>query len=317
MRDAGLPADYPNDVVYRTTFLGREITRIKIPCRAERYTAKDGPDTWWPTPEPPHRINQIYLEPVLFAHLSAMPSARIFNGTSLVDFTQGAEGVTAFATADGRKIEISCKFLIGCDGGRSLVRKKIGATLSGDVALQHVQSSYIRAPKLLGMLLEQGGTPAWGSFSLNARQSGNVYAIDGRQNWLVHVYLSRGSRTLRRSTATPRSAPCSASTTDFEYELLSKEDWIGRRLIADKVRDDKRFHLRRCLSSLGTLCRLRHECRHCRRRQSGLASWRRGSKAGAKKEFWQPMQPSGCRSPIRFRISRWTMRMQWPTRENP
>ena len=67
VRDAGLPADYPNDVVYRTTFLGREITRIKIPCRAERYTAKDGPDTWWPTPEPPHRINQIYLEPILFA----------------------------------------------------------------------------------------------------------------------------------------------------------------------------------------------------------------------------------------------------------
>ena len=33
--------------------------RIKIPCRRDRYTAKDGPDGWWPTPEPPHRINQI------------------------------------------------------------------------------------------------------------------------------------------------------------------------------------------------------------------------------------------------------------------
>ena len=122
-----------------------------------------------------------------------MPGARIFNRTSLVDFTQGADGVTAFAPSRQRQqIEISCKFLIGCDGGRSLVRKKIGATLSGDVALQHVQSSYIRAPKLLDMLLEQGGTPAWGIFSLNARQSGNVYAIDGKQNWLVHVYLKPG-----------------------------------------------------------------------------------------------------------------------------
>ena len=241
VRDAGLPADYPNDVVYRTTFLGREITRIKIPCRAERYTAKDGPDTWWPTPEPPHRINQIYLEPVLFAHLSAMPNARIFNGTSLVDFTQGAEGVTALATADGRKIEISCKFLIGCDGGRSLVRKKIGATLSGDVALQHVQSSYIRAPKLLGMLLEQGGTPAWGSFSLNARQSGNVYAIDGKQNWLVHVYLKPGITDFEAVDRDAAIRTVLGVDQDFEYELLSKEDWVGRRLIADKVRDDKVF----------------------------------------------------------------------------
>jgi 2-polyprenyl-6-methoxyphenol hydroxylase-like FAD-dependent oxidoreductase len=241
VRNAGLPADYPNDVVYRTAFLGREITRIKIPCRAERYTAKDGPDTWWPTPEPPHRINQIYLEPVLSAHLSAMPGARIFNGTSLVDFTQNAEGATAFATADSKEIEISCKYLIGCDGGRSLVRRKIGATLSGDVALQHVQSSYIRAPKLLGMLLEQGGTPAWGSFALNARQSGNVYAIDGKQNWLVHVYLKPGITDFEAIDRDAAIRTVLGVNTDFEYELLSKEDWVGRRLIVDKVRDDKVF----------------------------------------------------------------------------
>ena len=37
-----------------------------------------------------------------------------------------------------------------------MVRKKIGATLSGDAVLQHVQSSYIRAPKLLGMLRAGG-----------------------------------------------------------------------------------------------------------------------------------------------------------------
>ncbi len=241
VRDAGLPGDYPNDVVYRTAFLGREITRIKIPCRAERYTAKDGPDTWWPTPEPPHRINQIYLEPLLSAHLSAMPNARIFHGTPLVDFTQGTERVTAFATADGKEIEISCKFLIGCDGGRSLVRKKIGATLSGDVALQHVQSSYIRAPKLLGMLLEQGGTPAWASFALNARQPGNVYAIDGKQNWLVHVYLKPGITDFEAVDRDAAIRTVLGVNKDFEYELLSKEDWVGRRLIVDKVRDDKVF----------------------------------------------------------------------------
>ncbi|MES2197288.1 MAG: FAD-dependent oxidoreductase [Pseudomonadota bacterium] len=241
VRDAGLPADYPNDVVYRTAFLGREITRIKIPCRAERYTSKDGPDTWWPTPEPPHRINQIYLEPVLSAHLSAMPGARILHGTSLVDFTQDPQGVTAFATADGREIEISCKYLIGCDGGRSLVRKKIGATLSGDVALQHVQSSYIRAPKLLGMLLQQGGTPAWASFALNARQSGNVYAIDGKQTWLVHVYLKPGITDFEAVDRDAAIRTVLGVDGDFEYELLSKEDWVGRRLIVDKVRDGKVF----------------------------------------------------------------------------
>jgi hypothetical protein len=56
-----------NDVAFRTSVTGIEFGRIPIPRRAERYAAKGGPDTWWPTSEPPHRINQIHLEPVLFA----------------------------------------------------------------------------------------------------------------------------------------------------------------------------------------------------------------------------------------------------------
>ena len=52
LRNAGLPPDYPNDCSYRTTTTGTELARIPIPCRQDRYTAKDGPDTWWPTAEP-------------------------------------------------------------------------------------------------------------------------------------------------------------------------------------------------------------------------------------------------------------------------
>jgi 2-polyprenyl-6-methoxyphenol hydroxylase-like FAD-dependent oxidoreductase len=243
LRNAGLPAEYPNDVVYRTSFLGRELTRIRIPCRAERYTSKDGPDTWWPTPEPPHRINQIYLEPVLFDHLSLMMGVRILNGTPLVDVQQDADGVTAFARDrhSGKDIEISCRYLIGCDGGRSLVRGKIGASLSGDAVLQRVQSSFIRAPKLLEMLRSIGGTPAWGSFALNPRQSGNVYAIDGRETWLVHVYLNSDVTDFDAVDRDAAIRTVLGVDRDFEYELLSKEDWIGRRLIADKFRDRRIF----------------------------------------------------------------------------
>ena len=71
LRNIGLPEDYPNDVSYRTTCTGIEFARIHIPCRRDRYTDKSGPDGHWPTPEPPHRINQIFLEPVLFAHAAA------------------------------------------------------------------------------------------------------------------------------------------------------------------------------------------------------------------------------------------------------
>jgi 2-polyprenyl-6-methoxyphenol hydroxylase-like FAD-dependent oxidoreductase len=39
VRAAGLPDDYPNDVVFLTTATGQEIGRVRIPSRAERALA--------------------------------------------------------------------------------------------------------------------------------------------------------------------------------------------------------------------------------------------------------------------------------------
>ncbi|MGZ3280825.1 MAG: FAD-dependent monooxygenase, partial [Caulobacteraceae bacterium] len=81
VRAAGLPDDYPNDVVLRTRATGWELMRIHIPCRRDRYTDTSGPDGWWPTPEPPHRVNQIFLEPVLFRNAQAARGVTILNRT--------------------------------------------------------------------------------------------------------------------------------------------------------------------------------------------------------------------------------------------
>src|SRR5579859_5926307 len=137
VRDAGLPAEYPNDVAFRTTATGMELSRIPIPCRAERYTAQGGPDTWWPTPEPPHRINQIYLEPVLFAHAAVMPLLSILDRTRVVDFAQSDAGVRATAENlnGGGVSEIFATYLIGCDGAHSTVRHIMGAKFSGDAVV--------------------------------------------------------------------------------------------------------------------------------------------------------------------------------------
>ncbi|MDQ2785094.1 MAG: FAD-dependent oxidoreductase, partial [Chloroflexota bacterium] len=188
LRHAGLPEDYPNDIAYRTTMVGREIARIPIPCRRDRYTATGGPDTWWPTPEPPHRINQIYLEPILFAHAAALPGITIRNRVRFDGLAQDDDRVMAHARVldSGEGLSIAARYLVGCDGGKSAVRHAIGARLLGDPVVQRVQSSYIRAPQLLALL---DGAPAWGNISLNPRRSGTVYAIDGRETWLIHNYL--------------------------------------------------------------------------------------------------------------------------------
>ena len=240
IREAGLPADYPNDVSYRVSFAGKELSRIPIPCRRERYTARGGPDTWWPTAEPPHRINQIYLEPKLSAHAETTAGLALLNRVEINSFEQTPAGVTAQGTQldNNQTITIRADFLVGCDGGRSAIRRAMGATLSGTAEVQRVQSTYIRAPSLLSM---SNLKPAWATFSLNPVRSGNVYAIDGRETWLVHNYLKPDEYefdSVDRDWALRKILGVGA---DFSYEIIRKEDWIGRRLVADKFREGRVF----------------------------------------------------------------------------
>jgi 2-polyprenyl-6-methoxyphenol hydroxylase-like FAD-dependent oxidoreductase len=239
LRDAGLPADFPNDCIWRTTTTGKELSRIPLPCRRDRYTAAGGPDTWWPTPEPPHRINQIYAEPVLFAHAAAMPGVTILNRTSLESFAQDERGIVATVRSldSGETFTIEAEYAVGCDGARSIVRKAIGAELRGTAVIQRVQSTYVRAPGLLDLMAE----PAWMTLSLNPRRCGTVVAIDGRQTWLIHNHLNREDETFDNVDRDRSIRAILGVGPEFPYDVLSKEDWVGRRLVADRFRNGRVF----------------------------------------------------------------------------
>ena len=133
IRDTGLPAEYRNDVSCCVTATGMELSRIKLPSRAGRARGDQGDDSWWPTPEPPHRINQLFLEPVLFTHAAAQARIRILNRTRFEELSQDGEGVTALAhdLGTGATASIRCRYVVGCDGGRSTVRHAIGAKMTG------------------------------------------------------------------------------------------------------------------------------------------------------------------------------------------
>ncbi|HZC95953.1 MAG TPA: FAD-dependent oxidoreductase [Bradyrhizobium sp.] len=236
VRNAGLPADYPHDISYRTSFTGQELTRIPIPCRRDRYTATDGPDCNWPTPEPPHRINQIFLEPILFEHAAAQSRIRIVNRTAVEDvMVEDTSAHVHLRDLDSGAVRrLSCRYLIGCDGARSVVRKAIGAELSGDAIIQRVQSTYIRAPGLIDL---QQSERAWGTGAINPRRSGMVYAIDGSERWLVHNYMKPGETDFDAVDRDACMRTILGVEADFKYDIISREDWYGRRLIADRFRD--------------------------------------------------------------------------------
>ncbi|WP_048228183.1 FAD-dependent oxidoreductase, partial [Bradyrhizobium japonicum] len=241
LRDAGLPADFPNDCSYRTTATGIELCRIDIPSRARRYSATGGPDTWWPTPEPPHRINQVYLEPILFGHAAAQPRIIILARTEITDIEQDDDRVVALGRDldSGNALRIEADFVVGCDGSRSLVRKSMGASLSGTPVIQRVQSTFIEAPQLRELM--GAHKPAWMVLSLNPRRSGTTVAIDGHDRWLIHNHLRPDEPEFDSVDRDWSIRAILGVDARFEYKILSKEDWVGRRLVADRFRDRRVF----------------------------------------------------------------------------
>lgn len=240
IRAAGLPDDYPNDVTVRTRATGYELTRIHLPCRRTRYTDKSGPDGWWPTPEPAHRVNQIYFEPILYAEASSHPRIQILNDYRVEDIQQNATEVRLLATSlNGEgSLEVRAGYAVGCDGGRSLTRKAIGASLHGDEVIQRVQSSFIRAPELLGRVTKPD---AWMSYLYAPERAGNLVAIDGKELWLVHNYLLPGEQDFDSVDRDACIRLLLGVDASFAYELLAKEDWIGRRLVVDRLRNGRVF----------------------------------------------------------------------------
>ncbi|GAA5233345.1 monooxygenase [Verticiella sediminum] len=240
VRQAGLPPDYPHDIAYRVSATGKELTRIHIPCRRERYTDTEGPDGNWPTAEPPHRINQIFLEPILFRAAEACAGVTLLNEHRLAGFRQDANGVEASIEGlDGEpRLTVACRYLVGCDGARSGVRHAIGARLQGDAVVQRVQSTYIRAP---GLRERFAHAPAWATFSLNPVRCGNMYAIDGKERWLIHNYLRDDEPDFDSVDRDACIRAILGVGPEFAYETISHEDWYGRRLVATHLRDRRAF----------------------------------------------------------------------------
>jgi hypothetical protein len=68
-----------------------------------------------------------------------------------------------------------------------------------------------------------------------------VYAIDGRETWLLHNYLLPEETDFDSVDRDWALREILGVGPDFRYEIISKEDWIGRRLVADRFRDRRVF----------------------------------------------------------------------------
>jgi 2-polyprenyl-6-methoxyphenol hydroxylase-like FAD-dependent oxidoreductase len=186
------------------------------------------------------RVSQLYLEPVMFARLRSLPGVTLLNETRFESHRQVEDGVAVHARShDGADVVVEAQYLIGCDGGRSAIRRAIGAQLVGDAELGRTRTTLVRAPELLSLFA--GRRPAWMSWVSSHKVRGTVIAIDGRETWLLHRGMPNRDMPYEALDFDQSIRDLLGVGPSFAYEVLNHEDWAGRRLVADRFRDGRVF----------------------------------------------------------------------------
>jgi 2-polyprenyl-6-methoxyphenol hydroxylase-like FAD-dependent oxidoreductase len=244
IRALGLPEDYPQDITYFTRYTRHELARLPGRSRREAMAAREGADSHWPTPEPLHRVQQMYIEAILKAKAERWPAADVRFGWRATRVERHDDGVTLEAeqVATGRIERIEAQYAVGCDGARSLVRASLAVAYEGlareerDFMGGKMLAVYIRSPAFYGVVR---APQAWQYWAVNREQRALMNAIDGRGLWVLHVQLPREGAD---PAAYARESLVRATGREFPFEILGIDEWTaGFTLVAERFRRGRVF----------------------------------------------------------------------------
>lgn len=190
LRKLGLPPKHSGDVAYFTRFNAYELARLRMPSGAEKALAVANADKLDQFPEPLLRANQMYVEPFLLEEARRRERITLRFGWEVTDFVQDPDGVTLHAqAADGdSKERWRAEYMIGCDGGRSLVRRALGIRYAGEETLQQAYfggrmfASYLRAPTLYRDVLKDRA--CFQHWAINPDIRTTIIALNGTDEFL-------------------------------------------------------------------------------------------------------------------------------------
>jgi 2-polyprenyl-6-methoxyphenol hydroxylase-like FAD-dependent oxidoreductase len=150
--DTPFPPDWPKDVVFVTSLGGYELGRVKRPPRHVRASEH--------SPEYTQTCSQHWFDPILQRFARSFPAVRLRYRCRLESFAETAGGVTASLVdeASGAREIVAARYLVGCDGAGSIVRRALGIALDGEGLLGHAVNMFFRAPGLLDLCGKAPGT---------------------------------------------------------------------------------------------------------------------------------------------------------------
>ncbi|MSP37195.1 MAG: hypothetical protein EXR70_01720 [Deltaproteobacteria bacterium] len=227
---SGYPTDYPRNYLFVTRMDGHLIARFDHP-------ANGAPDARSPySPEGRLWISKPYFDPVLRAHVATLPQVEVRYETSFESFQQNDNGVSAkvLDKKTGRSEIIEADYLVGCDGGRSNIRRAIEIKYAGVFSQGMNVAVLFRSPLL--KLITHG--PAVQYQIINAQLNGAIAAVDGKELWRLNI------RNVKQEQIDGLNAPEKLSFAlgpDIPFELLAVRPWTGHCVVADSYQKGRVF----------------------------------------------------------------------------
>jgi 2-polyprenyl-6-methoxyphenol hydroxylase-like FAD-dependent oxidoreductase len=226
------PRDYAQDNIYLTSLTGYELGRERFPGIGQAPPPKE-------SPQRRERCPQNMFDPILRAFAASQKNVALRYRTRLVSFTQNADLVTAVVenAETGAREEILARYIVGCDGARSLVRETLGIAMQGNPVLTYTTNVIFRCPHLLS--LHDKGKAYRHIFIGPEGTWATIVAINGRDEWRFSII--GGSEQRDYSTDDIKAAIRRAVGRDFDFEILSVLPWVRRELAADRYRGGRGF----------------------------------------------------------------------------
>lgn len=225
---SGYPTDYPRNYLFVSRMDGFEIARFDHP-------ANGAPDSRSPySPEGRLWISKPYFDPVLRKHVATLPQVELRYLTEFQSFQQTSDGViaTIIDVNSGKEEIVEADFLVGCDGGRSNIRRGLGIKYEGVFSQGQNVAVLFRSPIL--QHIQHG--PAVQYQIINAQINGAIAAVDGNELWRLNV------RNVLQEQIDTLNAPeklRAALGPDIPFELLAVRPWTGHCVVADRYQQGR------------------------------------------------------------------------------
>jgi 2-polyprenyl-6-methoxyphenol hydroxylase-like FAD-dependent oxidoreductase len=201
----------------------------------------------WSAAELPHRVSQKFVEQVLRRHAEALAGISINYGWRLTGFQEGADAVTAdVEEVDGpRARRLQARYLVGADGARSYVRKRLGIGWTGETGAVRdffggrMYAIYLSAPRFYELVPHP---PAWMNVTFNRDRRAFMAAVDGKGEFAFHTQLRDHEDAARITEQDALAMFRAAVGADIEATILSRDTWTaGHALVAERFRRGRVF----------------------------------------------------------------------------